>query len=191
MSKREKRLAAKQMKLDREIEKQARLLDRVASDIEEGKRARMAAAPAEERSIRNVKNPDSILQEKVTWCITKADREGEWTWKVAREWGDEAWKSEIQPHVEAFQNLTWREVSEQRTGGKGKRRQKHHEMEVDVIVEEAQARWKAQGLEQFTEAFRFRLGGQKRLWGYRLKAHFHIVWWDPTHQIYPVELKNT
>lgn len=32
--------------------------------------------------------------------------------------------------------------------------------------------------------FRFRLGGRKRLWGFRSDRVFHAVWWDTDHAVY-------
>jgi len=64
----------------------------------------------------------------------------------------------------------------------------HHGHEVSDLVSEAQKRWIALDLEQFDSVFRFRLGGTKRVWGYIVQAHFHIVWWDRLHSIYPSEM---
>lgn len=35
--------------------------------------------------------------------------------------------------------------------------------------------------------FRFRLSGEKRLWGFRKGATFHAVLWDPEHKVFPTE----
>jgi hypothetical protein len=32
--------------------------------------------------------------------------------------------------------------------------------------------------------FRFRLGGKKRLWGFRRQRIFYVVWWDWNHQVF-------
>jgi hypothetical protein len=39
--------------------------------------------------------------------------------------------------------------------------------------------------------FRFRLAGERRLWGYRVGRTFHVVWWDWDHKVYPTEKKHT
>lgn len=38
---------------------------------------------------------------------------------------------------------------------------------------------------------RFRLSGRKRLYGFLIDNQFHIVWWDPEHQIWPSKKKHT
>ncbi|BDR53130.1 hypothetical protein KIM372_10370 [Bombiscardovia nodaiensis] len=38
---------------------------------------------------------------------------------------------------------------------------------------------------------RFSLSGKKRLYGFLIDNHFHIVWWDPEHEIWPSHKKHT
>jgi len=37
------------------------------------------------------------------------------------------------------------------------------------------------------ELFRFRLGNLPRLWGFRIVNEFYLLWYDPKHEIYPIE----
>ncbi len=80
--------------------------------------------------------------------------------------------------------LTWAEILSQTTGGR-ERRKKHHVQSWDSICPEAQARWiEIERTED--ELFRFRVGGQERIWGVRQGPVFLVVWWDAEHRIYPV-----
>jgi len=36
-----------------------------------------------------------------------------------------------------------------------------------------------------------RMGGKQRLWGFLRAGVFHVLWWDPEHQIYPSWEKHT
>lgn len=129
----------------------------------------------------------SRLSKPVKWCETKADKEGEWTWGP-RAWSDADWNDEIHPNLREFEQLTWEEVRLQTVPGrKGVRHMRHHEQEVATLCREAQERWMELDLEQYETAFRFRTGSRKRLWGFIIGAHFHFVWWDPHHKIYPTE----
>lgn len=38
---------------------------------------------------------------------------------------------------------------------------------------------------------RFRLGGTRRLYGFLVGNEFHILWWDPKHEVWPSAKKNT
>jgi hypothetical protein len=83
---------------------------------------------------------------------------------------------------------TWVEIERAMTGS-GRRHRKHHSHEVESLCPEAQRDFqRAQLAERFgEEMFRFRLSGKKRLWGFRVGSVFHVVWWDPNHQVYPTE----
>lgn len=58
-------------------------------------------------------------------------------------------------------------------------------METERIDGEAQRRLVEIGRVS-DSVYRFRLGNLPRLWGLRIVGQFHILWYDPTHRIYPV-----
>lgn len=120
----------------------------------------------------------------VTWCISNADLDGKWSWHELRKWSDDEWSGEIDPTFRDFSQKTWAKIDELASGSGHKM---HHEQEVYSLIREARRRWKKLGLEEFETAFRFRLGGTKRAWGYIVQAHFFLVWWERHHKIYPVE----
>jgi hypothetical protein len=66
----------------------------------------------------------------------------------------------------------------------------------DYAIEElpnpqARDRLEAIGLADQTRISRLRLGGTERLYGFLLGNVFHVVWWDPRHEIWPSELRHT
>ena len=56
---------------------------------------------------------------------------------------------------------------------------------------DARDRLDAIGLADMTKISRFQLSGTQRLYGFRCGNVFHVVWWDPHHQIWPSTKKNT
>ncbi|MGW1588316.1 hypothetical protein [Streptomyces sp. NPDC002386] len=56
---------------------------------------------------------------------------------------------------------------------------------------EALTRLEEVGLSDLTKLGRFRLTGKSRLYGVMEGNVFHVLWWDPHHQIYPWEPWNT
>lgn len=118
----------------------------------------------------------------VTWCDTKKDIDGKWSWHCPRQWTDGEWSVDILPHFEEFSQKTWAEIDELSSGSGHKM---HHDQEVSTLIREARRRWRVLGLEQFDTVFRFRLGGTKRAWGYIVQSHFFFVWWERKHKIYP------
>lgn len=80
---------------------------------------------------------------------------------------------------------TWRDIDKMQFKGA----QRHHYQSLESICRKAQKDAERRKLrEKFgDELFRFRLGKRRRLWGFRQGRIFHVVWWDPEHQVYPGE----
>lgn len=133
------------------------------------------------------KEKPSIYDTKMTWCTSITDIEDAWSWGELRNWNDEEWKGEILREMGLLSDLTWSEIARMETGeGKrSKRRKRHHPQQVDSIAPEAKKRWKDLDLNQFDTAYRFRLGGTKRIWGIQYGSHFYMIWYERNHLIYP------
>ena len=176
---------------------EARLTKHLAKQLKQRqKTVRLAAAPddhsvrseyakLEMKGPRQGANPGSIMQMSMSWTVDVADRDGNWSWGVNRDWGDSAWCTELLPKLQAFAKLNWAEIEQQAYGNEGKRHRSHHTMETADICVEAQGRLEEIGQHSDT-VFRFRLGNLPRLWGIRKVAEFQVLWYDPTHGIYPV-----
>lgn len=184
----------KQARIDRQLakeaarqSKQARLLERVASDVE----PRASYNPR--KSIRQGADPASIMQMQMTFdAHGSADRQGVWSWGQDRNWCSGATcksedRCEILSTMLSMSALKWFEIMQQSSGG----HQKHHDQELSTITPEAKERWTDHLKRGEDMLFRFRTSGKGRIWGYRSGACFHVVWWDAEHKIYPVEKKNT
>lgn len=99
--------------------------------------------------------------------------------------GDHA--SAVLTFIKDVSSSTWSEIRSQTTGARTGHR-KHHEMGFEEVSSAAQRRISVLRLdEQFSELFRFRVGGRQRLWGFEVEGTFYVLWWDPDHQVYPVE----
>jgi hypothetical protein len=62
---------------------------------------------------------------------------------------------------------------------------------VNTIIPAAQKRLQQLGMDDQDEIFRLRIDGEKRLYGILRGFEFSIIWWDPEHEIFPSELRNT
>lgn len=134
-----------------------------------------------------VASGDGRFAKMMTWCHTRADTADHWSWGEPRAWTEHEWGSVISPLLNQFAQLTWQEIDAYSSGSGHKM---HHGHELSDLIDEAQKRWLALDLEQFDSVFRFRIGGQRsRAWGFILQAHFHLVWWDREHSIYPTDHK--
>lgn len=123
------------------------------------------------------------------FCFEHADRatQREWVFKPSA-----THAPDVISKLCDFAALTWRDIERQMTGGR-KRHRKHHDMPIDKLCSDAQADIKRRRLdEDFGDTiFRFRLSGEKRLWGFRQGRVFHVVWWDPEHKVCPSEKRHT
>lgn len=153
---------------------------------QKAKAARLVAVAKEEfgRKIpRKSKNPNSVYGLTMKWCGDYADKDDAWSWGVDREWSEEDWDEIILPKLGAWSKQTWGEIDKASSDSGHKM---HHDMDCDAIREEAQ--YRLIEIEQHADViFRFRLGNKKRLWGFRVLEEFNIIWYDPTHEIYPTD----
>lgn len=166
ISKSEARIARRQKKTADRANKNARLSDVVRKEV----------------AARFVENPSSTYQMKVDWAADAADVLESWSWGVARQWTQSDWDNTILPKLKNFEELTWAEVDALSSDSGHKM---HHGMPTSSICEEAIGRlWTIEKYQD--DMFRFRLGNLPRLWGFKQGSVFQILWYDPTHQIYPV-----
>jgi hypothetical protein len=170
--KREARIARELARKMRDQEKKARLLER------------FSAVQPQPKAVRFGANPDSIFNMQMAWHVEAADKAEAWSWGVDRDWGDDAWATLLEPKLNEFAQLTWKEIDTFNTpiGHKA-----HHAQSVDSICGEAQTRIADLCIDHDGDIFRFRLGNMRRLWGFREVNVFAVLWYDPTHQIYPTE----
>ncbi|MFE0219496.1 hypothetical protein ACFW0U_01225 [Streptomyces albidoflavus] len=49
----------------------------------------------------------------------------------------------------------------------------------------ARERLDLMGLSDMTKIWKLRIGGPGRLWGFLVGNVFHVVWWDPEHEVWP------
>lgn len=61
----------------------------------------------------------------------------------------------------------------------------------DLPNKHARQRLAELNLEAVTNISRLRVNGEQRLYGVRRGSCFHVLWWDPKHEIWPSKLKHT
>ena len=178
MSRREARI---KRELERELanqQKAVRLKERLPPQS-----PRIEEMDGRARTARAGEDPGSIFSMKVTWTCDDPDCDGAWSWGVARKWSQDDWDTIISPKLTEWSKLTWAEIDRFSSGTGHKM---HHMMGTNVICDEAQDRLIE--IEKYHDMiFRFRLGNKRRLWGHRMVSNFEIIWFDPTHEIYPME----
>jgi len=83
-----------------------------------------------------------------------------------------------------LERLTWREL----VAGGYQRRYNH--CPASEMSRLAQDRPMELKLDDFETLFSIRIDQKKRLWGLLHDGIFRLLWWDPDHQVYPMNLKD-
>ncbi|TCO33049.1 hypothetical protein EV652_10348 [Kribbella steppae] len=63
--------------------------------------------------------------------------------------------------------------------------------EVEKMPAHAQKRLTDINRADLTQLVRFQLSGKNRLYGFLVDHVFHVLWWDPEHQVWPSKLRHT
>lgn len=87
----------------------------------------------------------------------------------------------IQERLKSFETQTWNEILSH------SRRQNHY-MPVSEICKEAQNLLEQRGLGDTDALVSLRIGKSERLWGILQGATLLILWWDPDHAVYPMNI---
>jgi hypothetical protein len=139
---------------------------------------------------RPVIAPAAVPQEdqRPIWRFAWLDYGGPWGWNHVTP-GDFRLITDFLKEMEA---LSWREIWAQQTGGGSRRGAKHKFIPMGRCATEGQRRLRQLRLDEHNESwFRFRLGGELRLWGIVLEGQFYLVWWETDHSLCEAEQRHT
>jgi hypothetical protein len=89
---------------------------------------------------------------------------------------------QIRQRLGDFETMTWREIG----------RARHcHFIEVERVCSAAQRRLSEIQQDDTEMLYQLGMGSVGRLWGIRFAHEYRILWWDPNHEVYPTEMRNT
>lgn len=91
---------------------------------------------------------------------------------------------DIRQKLANFESMTWGEILV-----KGK--QNNHLVPVNEIIRPAQERLREIDQDDVDELVSLRLAGRARVWGILEGSVLKVLWWDPEHQVYPVDKRFT
>lgn len=181
-SKREKRIRRNETKLRKDLQKKARIVEVV--DILKCPQELIPPSPCR----IPIEPPEGSVGELyMQWSRDKEDKDGSWSWGDQRNWGDTVWNELLLPFLSEYAKKKWKAILAEKWHNKKKTRNKHIYYNVRSIHEEARGRLIDLELDDQTRIFRFRLSGKKRLYGFTFCNVFATVWYDPNHNIYPVD----
>jgi len=74
---------------------------------------------------------------------------------------------------------------------KGGKIGKDENVAEDSPNRDAQKRARAEYPNDYERIARIAVQGKERLWGLRFENEFHVIWWDPEHEVWPSQKKHT
>lgn len=128
-------------------------------------------------------NPASLLpggsnsHERLCWRFEHVDHDGPWGF-------DDTAMAEILVKMRDCERMTLREL----------RNTSDLFVEYDVpggLCKTALDRLAVLGWDDMTAIQRLRFMGKQRLYGFLDGNIFHVLWWDPEHQVYPSQKRHT
>lgn len=125
--------------------------------------------------------PDGRGNEPICYRFAMVDTGGPWGFDKL----DGPAFVEIADTLKSFETMTMNELFS------GEHGQVYSLADLRRVNPEAYRRIVRLGREDFEEVGRLRLGGKKRLHGYRRRNVFYLLWWDPRHEVFPSRKKHT
>ncbi len=129
------------------------------------------------KSLPKVAAPSKKSDMMLAWKFENTDSEGPFGWSQLAESGKAL---EVINKLREFEGKNWDQI---KSGGS-------HRIGVNKLHSSAQVRLQKLGMDQFDELISLRLTGKNRAWAFWWPQHENILrllWWDPEHQVYPVE----
>lgn len=113
------------------------------------------------------------------WRFAHLDWDGPWCPSRCKDAG----VREILNRLTHFESMSWSQIQ----SGTGS-----HLVGADGIIKKARQRIVELKKEEWADnLFSLRLSKKERLWGFYRSGIFHLLWWDPEHQVYPSQKKHT
>lgn len=136
--------------------------------------------PHEKSEKTTVKNKISYENVTPAWMFDKIDRNGKFAFDINRA---DFEHREFLDKMISYATMTWGQLRQQ-THDDGK--SKHHYLDADKISRTAQERLAAMHLEENSDqVYSIALKNKLRIVGLRDKDKFHVLWYDPEHDVYP------
>jgi hypothetical protein len=138
---------------------------------------------------KKVSSKEKVAGEKISydglcpiWVFDRIDRDGRFAFNVLRSDFD---SKDVLGKIISYSCMSWYDICKQ-THDDGK--SKHHFLDFSGMCNDVKERIKKLQLEEYTDIiFSFAFTNKVRVVGIREKEKFHVIWYDPFHEIYPVK----
>ncbi|MFG3349485.1 hypothetical protein ACGF1Z_31060 [Streptomyces sp. NPDC048018] len=135
---------------------------------------------------KRIGDPSNLLpggqdsSDRVSWRFTHVDHESRWGFNRM----EASVLCEVLTKLAGCESMTLNELRTSR------RLFKEYEL-PSGLCKEALDRLAATGRDDQSRIHRLQFTGTQRLYGFLQGSVFHVVWWDPDHEVYPTSPRNT
>lgn len=122
----------------------------------------------------------NYMQMRPAWRVSRLEEVGPFGWhritgvKIA----------EVSAKLKSFETMLWSAILVTA-------KKQNHTIPVENLSKPAKQRLVDIKLDDRDELISLRLSNRERIWGFLEGSTFHLVWWDPEHQVCPSALKHT
>lgn len=131
-----------------------------------------AAVPLGEKNAK-VTDPE-IEGRPLAWRFSGRDGGGPYSWDAL---SDPSKFKVVLERLHEFETKQWAEILAAGC----------HPIEVGRLCKDAQTRLGEIERDDLDDLMAFRISGPERVWAIREQNIMRVLWWDPEHQVYPVE----
>lgn len=151
--------------------------------MSKAKRTSKVTKKQEKRTVKNRITYDDMVP---AWMFDKIDRNGDFRFDINREDFD---SKEIMAKMISYSGMTWSKIIRQTHDDS---RSKHHYLKINDLSKFAQDRLRTLGLEEDSDQiFSFAFNNKLRIIGLRERDKFHVLWYDPNHNVCPSFKRHT
>jgi hypothetical protein len=135
------------------------------------------------KEVRIKSDPLSHDREKPVWSFSVLDEDhAQWGWRNVN---SGVWWDDILPKLQNFETMTWAEIL--RPAGGRSHGNNNHPIPVAELCKAARDRLVDLQQDDIDTVFSLRLAGAPRVMGIREGRVLKILWFDPDHEVCPVQ----
>ena len=145
-----------------------------------GKKPRHILSISDDKVPRTAFDDPGEMKKRPAWRFSELDMAGPWGWHSVN--CDEFQNILIQL-ASTYERLTWHEIIHNDNTGS-------HEIPTKECCKDARDRLIDIHLDDHDTLFSMRITKTKRLWGIREGRVLRVLWWDPEHTVYPMNVTD-
>lgn len=124
-------------------------------------------------------DPASIDSQHASWRFDLMDMGGEWSWQLISAHQLQV----LQKGLAALESLTWRELHANKNFGL-------KSIPVEDLPSPAFRRLRELNLEDLDRLYEIRLASAPRIWAVKEGAVLRLLWYDPNHTVWKMNIKD-